>query len=237
MPLYPFPTCEDGKLTNDLGGAKASVLPVHMLAFPKYADVIPPPPSNLKFSVDDFEVGKSEYFYTNINHTVWSLNTTRHCFGYKWNSNTEEKEKKKEGDWESLENVCSTKLDLTTDLTWNGLKIPDLQHGRTNWIVYDLESIHWWNNITRTRHNEIRGFVYSSFEVENDQSILESKFPSISVLVQSDGAKVLEVSFEAKTAKQDVGTNTYVQIQKSQKTICNMGFEDPTKTSLYSHLV
>ena len=234
MPLYPFPTCEDGKLTNDLGGAKASVLPVHMLAFPKYADVIPPPPSNLKFSVDDFEVGKSEYFYTNINHTVWSLNTTRHCFGYKWNSNTEEKEKKKEGDWESLENVCSTKLDLTTDLTWNGLKIPDLQHGRTNWIVYDLESIHWWNNITRTRHNEIRGFVYSSFEVENDQSILESKFPSISVLVQSDGAKVLEVSFEAKTAKQDVGTNTYVQIQKSQKTICNMGFEDPTKTSLYS---
>ena len=263
LPEPRVPTCTENQWKQDLG-ERAKFHSVQMMATPKYTDILPNPPKDL-----DLESMKDEsgIFYTNPNHTMWSINATRYCVGYLWTTNTEDSSEEEnlmedleideneykvqtpeseagtstatnKGSWIVMPNVCpyfrNGKWEGEDDgrnLPFSGVRDYNQERDYGDWLVYDLELIHWWDNITRSRSVEIRGFVYSA--ITNIDAVASNK-PSKTILVSSVSAKVLEVSFEAKTSTSKNGGGSYIQIKKSHKTICNMGYEDPTEVSQFS---
>ena len=272
LPSCLVPTCDDDKWKSDLGES-TQILSVHLMALPKFSDIVPSKPPTPNFAEE-----KVHYFYTNDNHTIWSINATRNCLAYQWvvgskedasssqdtaasdttkieeeytgsattTSSSSSSSSSTTGFWKTMETVCPTTMSLNKEKTkWKGLSLPWSDGGDFKvrdygtWIIYDMEEVEWWDNTTLSRYNEIRGFIYSAI---NDPLALQSEMPIASMLVNSPGAKLLEIAFSAKSSDvistDDNDSNdvqsTYIKIRKSQKTICNMGFEDPTKTTEYS---
>ena len=246
-PTFPVPDCNDDAWKETLG-ARTNFLPVHAVIEPKFTEIVPDPPYFL-------ESQNQQLFYTNTNRTTWSINATRICQVYEWqvvkesdiesdiDYATKTQIIKEGGRWIFIEDeqICSTtKTDVDQEVEREGLHLPftDITTNEQkkmrdfgDWIVYDLERIVWWDNITNTRSIEIRGMLYSAL---GEPNALASDIPSINILVESPGAKFLEVSFRTKTAKKKSEGSTFVQIRKSKATMCNMGFEDPSQISAYS---
>jgi hypothetical protein len=124
--------------------------------------------------------------------------------------------------WKGLDLIWSKNINLDENLR------KEKEFG--NWIVYDIEKVDWWNNKTSSRSIELRGFVYSAL---TDKKALSSDLPSTNILVDSPGAKLLDVSFITKTTKDKTEGSTNVRILKSKRTMCNMGHQDSSENSEY----
>jgi hypothetical protein len=108
-----------------------------------------------------------------------------------------------------------------------------LVRDRGEWIVYDTETIQFWDNVTELRYTEVRGYVYAAFDADSD-ALKSTTKPELSQLVEHPGASANRVRLDAASTDANPTGGASMSVKKTQIMKCNMGFKDPTTAHLYS---
>jgi hypothetical protein len=92
------------------------------------------------------------------------------------------------------------------------------------WMIYDYEIVPFWNNVSRTRYTQLRGFVYSSFsEDRGSESAAASPKPKIKHHFVHEGAMQIQIMMDMSHSKVLKAT-----VQKTKVQLCHMGHLDNT---------
>ena len=100
------------------------------------------------------------------------------------------------------------------------------------WIVYDTEMVTFWDNVTKMKYTEVRGYVYATLN-EGSDALKSTSKPIFSQIVSHPGANLNRVRLDvANTDRTPTGGAT-ASLKKTHVMKCK-GFDDPTTAHLCS---